>query len=246
MELAEETAGLVDIEPLDALVEPDLAGAEGAYALVLEVDGADWVAGEDVADGVATFDGERLEVEVEADFFDFRVADVMDGDDFGFAVGVGREVEDFAALGAFGEEVFAVAGDGGDAEAFDHGVASGAVAVDHVIDGAFVAFPEDGDVEEFLAVLGAYETFFLHFGDNHGAVAAECDDVVHFGAFASHFDSVLAFEAPTGETGLVVDVEFFVGDGDLGGFDVVEVTDFGFAFTPLAVFFEVCRTWRFF
>ena len=237
-EFAEVAAGFVHIEALDALVEPYLAGGEGGDAFVFEVDGADGVAGEDVAHGLAAFDGEGLEVEVEGGLFEFGLGDVVDGYDLGLAVGIGGEVEHFGATGSLGEEVFAVAGDGGDAEAFDHDVAVGAaVAVDHVVDGALVALAEDGDEEYLGAVLRADEAFFLHFGDDEGAVAAEGDDVVEARAFAGHFDAFLALEAPAGEAGGVVDVELLVGEGDGGGLDVFEGANLGAALAAFTKFF---------
>ena len=163
---------------------------------------------------------------------------MVNSDNLGFAIGVGGEIEDFAILGAFGEQVFAVAGYGGNAEAFHHGIACRAIAIDHIVHRTLVAFAEHRYEEQLLAVCRTHKTLFLHLGNHHRAVATEDDNVVHARAFARHLHSLFAFQTPPHKTCLVVHIQFLVGQSHLRSLDVVEVADFGLALTSFAIFFQ--------
>jgi len=65
LEGAEVGAPLLFVESAEFGIEPEPAGAEGGAARLLEFDVADGVLGDLVADGVAGFDVEFLEIELE-------------------------------------------------------------------------------------------------------------------------------------------------------------------------------------
>lgn len=146
----------------------------------------------------------------------------------GGPVGVGAEVVDLGAFGAFGEIVDFVAGDPADHEALGEGIAPSTVAVDHVVDGFLVALFPDGDVQDVLA----HEDLVGDAGDAEGAVGAEADHVVEGGALAEQF---VLLEAETDEAIFAVDVEFFGRQGDVGSLDGLEAVDHGAALVALAV-----------
>ncbi len=136
----------------------------------------DSVFGDEVSAGGASFDAEFGEVERadEVAHAEFRLE--VDEEHLGgaFLVGfVDGEVEDSGAGFAFGEEVFLVAGDAADGEAFGEDGSVATVAVDHGVDEVLI-FAEEGDAHGFLAD----EDFFGDADDADFAVLGEGDDVV--------------------------------------------------------------------
>ena len=238
LELSEVLACLVDIQSFDAVVEPYLAGTESRDPLPFHVDAAHGIAGEDVAHRVATLDGETGEVEVEAGLLELGFRDMMYGDCLGLAIGIGSEIENLGALGAFGQRILLVACDAQHREALDIDIAESAVTVYHIIYRAFVALAEETDELNLLAVGATDKALLLHLGDHHGAILAEDDDVVHLRAVESILRPLILLERIAGKTCLAVDIEFLVGDSHGDGLDILEVADLGPAFATGAIFLK--------
>ena len=108
-----------------------------------------------------------------------------------------------------------------------------AVAIYDVVDGAAVVLFEYGDVDDFRFAFLGFRAF--GFADKHlllhahgfvRTIAIEDDDVVD-GRAVLH--ELILFQARAHETFGSVDIEFFVGFDDLGGFDGVEGAEFGAA-----------------
>ena len=188
----------------------------------------DWVARQDVADGLTSLDAYLAEVFFEDDFADARVGFQRHLDDFGFTVGVGAEVGDLGFGCALRHVVLAVADDGRHGKALDVGRPVLAVAVAHVVDGALVVLLENVGVEDVLA----HELLVGHGRDEVAAVAEEEDDVVQVRAVGQEF---VLLQAGADEAFLAVDVELLVGLDDLGGVDGVEVAQLRAAGEVLAV-----------
>ena len=81
----------------------------------------------------------------------------------------------------------------------------------------------------------AHELLLGHLGHQHGAIAAEHDDVIDLRAFA-HLLVLAQAAAPAGEAFLAVHVELAIGHGHLGGHDGIEGAQLGAALAADAVF----------
>ena len=118
-------------------------------------------------------------------------------------------------------------GDACHIKALDVAGIGGAIAVDGIVDGAFVAFLKHGYVHHLhllflfgLHTLGfANEHFVLHTRHLVGAIAVEDDDIVDGRAV---LDKLVLFETGAHKAVFAVDVEFFGCLNHLGGLDVVE------------------------
>ena len=138
----------------------------------------------------------------------------------GFAVGVGRKVQNARAWRAFCEVVFAVAGHACHVKAFDITGSALAVAVNNVVDGAAVVLfkhlqPQNVFAHKYLVGHANHLVFTVAIEDNY---------IVEVGAVAYKF---VLLKAGTDEPVLPVDVQFFVGFGHLCGVDGVETANFG-------------------
>ena len=184
--------------------------------MALQADAVHLVLGQQIALGSAPLDKDFGEVLVEEDTLQLGRRVERNLDDLGLAVGVGREVADARALGAAGDVVFAVAGDGGHAEALDVVVAFRTVTVDAVVDGALVVLLVDAQPQHVLA----HEELVGHAHNLELAVAVEDDDVVDVRAVA---DELVLLQTRADEAVGAVDVQLLVGLDHLRGFDGVEV-----------------------
>lgn len=101
---------------------------------------------EQIATALSPLDEYLAKVAVHADALELGVGPKGNLDGFGLAIGVGRKVEYLAAGGAGGEVVLAVVGDACHIEALDVAGIGGAIAVNGIVDGAFVAFLKHGYV----------------------------------------------------------------------------------------------------
>ena len=230
---AQQASPSLSIQPADTLVEPHLAGAERARPLALEVHLArDRVLGHRVAGRSPPLDGNLGEVDVDLQGLQPGHPAEVDGDLFGFPVGVGTEPEDLTSRSPLGDRIHLVPGHGGDVEALHKRPPTAgllAVAVDQVVRGALIASLPDAHVENVLAKEGLGR----HLGHLHRAILPEDDDVGDVRAVTD----VLPFSprhVDAHEALLEVGVEFVVGDGHLGAVDGAEGLEHGFALPPLA------------
>ena len=118
-------------------------------------------------------------------------------------------------------------GDAGHVEAFDVASVGGSVAIDDIINCAFIALLKDGDVNDLyflfllrLHALGLTDKHLIgHARNLIRTVAIEDDDIVDR---RTVLHELVLFEAHAHEAIFAVDVEFFGSFDYLGGLDVVE------------------------
>ena len=222
------------VEPVNVFVEPDLFARKRGHALRLEGDALDRILGRNhVAACRPSLDGQVGEIVFVHQFLELGAGTILDAQYFRLAVAVGGEPHHSRARFAVRQIVFLVTCDARDGEALGIIHAAGLpVAVDDVVDRAFVAAVEHRGVDDILADKG----LVLDARDQVFAVLHEDHDLGNVRAVADVLGPVDLLLVGAYETVGFVGVELGVEGDDLLGLDVLEGRDFGLAGEARAVF----------
>ena len=220
VELAQQPAVLIVVQPVHVGVEPYLTAAQRRVSVTLQSDAVHCVLGQQVTLRGASLDEHLREVLLHEYLLQLRVGVERDLDDLRLAVGVGCEVEHARARRALCQVVFLVAGDARHVESLDEVESLLAVTIHHVVGRALVVLLEHRHMHHVLA----HENLLRHTNDLVFSVFVEDNQVVDVRAVAH---KLVFLESCSDESLLSVDEEFLVGLHHLGGLDGVEVLDFG-------------------
>ena len=231
LELTEQYAPAVRIEPVHVFVVPDLLSSEGRSTPLLEDDLMDAVTREKVALALPPLDRHGREIEIDDHLLQTRTRLEVNLQHFGLTVRIDRHIEDFTLRIAFGDVVLLVARDTLDGAALHQDRAVLAVAVEDVVDRPLVVALEHPDIIDILVEKG-----FVAYLRNHiAAVFGEHDHVVDIRTVA-HELGILHRLADSEEALHTIDVQFGIGDSHLRRFDRVELAQLGTPLAALAVF----------
>src|SRR5215217_1210434 len=105
------------------------------------------------------------------------------GNDLGLSVWIGSKVKHFRAFASLGQIVFLISGNSYNGKTFNIGDAAGAVFIDQVVDGPFIA------LFEYLGMKNAltYKSLVGDFGDDALTVFPEYDDFIDIGTIRYKF-----------------------------------------------------------
>ncbi len=210
------------VQAAHRFIEPDRDGAQRGSAPFLLRDLAHQVAREQVALAAPSLHTELREVDIELALAQVRTRTQLHLHHFGGPVGVGGEVLHLRTRGTSREVILLVACDARYREPLHVVGALRSVLIDQVVDGALVVLLPYTDMEEVLAD----EFLIRHFGDDHGAIGAEHDDIVDLAALVHELEVA---QAPTHEALRTVHIEFAVRYGHFGGHNGIERAQLGLA-----------------
>ena len=230
-------SSLVDVETTYGVVEPDVTSVKRGNTFPALLDLLYLILGQQVTTRVAALHSEVGELVVHRLLF-LVEQHQRHLDDFGFAVGIRREIAHLRARLALREVVFLVAGDTLHGKAL-HIVwcAVLTVAIDDIVSGAVVVLVENVYMNHLLS----NEEFRLQLDHGIFAILMEDDDVVHIRAIAHIFVGLLVLLALqaltcTDEAFFPIDIQLFVVGSHGHGRDIVEVANLGLAFAPFTIF----------
>ena len=147
----------------------------------------------------------------------------------GLTIGIGREINHLRAGSAQRQVVFAIARHGRHIETLHIVKALFAIAINHIVDGAFVVFLEHLQPNDAFA----HKNLVGHLQHLIFSVAIENDHIVNIRTVAH---KLILLQPRSDETFLTIDVEFLIGLYHFGAVDGVETADFGATRMRLAVF----------
>ena len=147
----------------------------------------------------------------------------------GLTIGIGREINHLRAGSAQGQVVFAVARHGRHVETLHIIKPLFAIAINHIVDGAFVVFLEHLQPNDAFA----HKNLVGHLQHLIFSVAIENDHIVNIRTVAH---KLVLLQPRSDEAFLTVDVEFLIGLHHFGAVDGVETADFGATRMRFAVF----------
>lgn len=136
MELAQGTPAPFVVETHDGLIEPNLARGKRRDTFLGQFDPTDGIFGHQIAFDELPLDGQVGEVDLEFCLAELGLGAQIDVHLFGLSVGIDREVQDLRTFLALG--VHLVAGYGRNGKTFHVRPTGDSVAVDEIVDGAFV------------------------------------------------------------------------------------------------------------
>ena len=147
----------------------------------------------------------------------------------GLTIGIGREINHLRAGGTQGQVVFTIARHGRHIETLHIVKALFAIAINHIVDGAFVVFLEHLQPNDAFA----HKNLVGHLQHLIFSVAIENDHIVYIRTVAH---KLILLQPRSDEAFLAIDVEFLIGLHHFGAVDGVETADFRATRMRLAVF----------
>ena len=129
------------------MVEPHLSASERRAASLFQRNLVYLSFGQQVTHGLFPLDVDGTEISFKRRLLDAGRRTQHYTDDFSLSIRIGGEVHDFRTRSTLRYVVFPVTNDGSDIETFDIIITFLSVTVDDVIDGTFVVFLEDIDIE---------------------------------------------------------------------------------------------------
>ena len=230
LELAQILAAFLHIEAFYGFIVPNLARPQRGNAGIFQLNAFHGITRQDIAHAAAPLHRQILEIVVENQFLELGLEPQLHAHRFSLPVGIGGKVKHLGIFGSLSEIVILVAGNAAHRKTFGIGHAVFAVAIDHVVNRAFIVALEHAGIHDVFS----HKYLFSHLYHLEYTVAAENDDVVDIGAFTH----VLVFlQTRADKTFGAVHIKFLVGGRHHIGLDILDIAQLGLAFTAHPVFF---------
>ena len=200
-------------------------------AVTLQADAVNTLLGEQITFGRTSLDEDIFKVAFQENVLSFFLGINVQRNlnALGLTIGIGREINHLRAGGTQGQVVFAVARHGRHVETLHIVKALFAIAINHIVDGAFVVFLEHLQPNNAFA----HENLVGHLQHLIFSIAIEDNHIVNIRTVAH---KLVLLQPRSDETFLTIDVEFLIGLHYFGAVDGVETADFSATRMRFAVF----------
>ena len=200
-------------------------------AVTLQANAMNALLGEQITFGCTPLDEDIFKVAFQENILSFFLGINVQRNLYalGFAIGIGREINHLRAGSTQGQVVFAVARHGRHVETLHIVKALFAIAINHIIDSAFVVFLEHLQPNDAFA----HKNLVGHLQHLIFSVAIENDHIVNIRTVAH---KLILLQPRSDEAFLAIDIEFLIGLHHFGTVNGVETADFRATRMRLAVF----------
>ena len=220
------------VDAFHVSIIPQLAPTQRRMAVTLQADAMNALLGEQITFGRTPLDENIFKVTFQENvlplFLGINIQRNLNA--LGFAIGIGREINHLRTWSAQRQVVFAIARHGRHVETLHIVKTLFAIAINHIIDGAFVVFLEHLQPNNAFA----HKNLVGHLQHLIFSVTIEDNHIVNIRTVAH---KLVLLQPRSNEAFLAIDVEFLIGFYHFGAVDGVETADFRATRMRFSVFF---------